>query len=128
MPALCRKLNVPFCIVKSRARLGTLVHQKVSACVAIVDVHKEDKNDLSNLQTVFTESFNKNAESRKQWGGGRLPTKVRSTVEAFVTFSAPCCKEKERKGDCQRTSNEVQGEVTFEGVWSAINNLSRQRY
>jgi len=75
MPALCRKLNVPYCIVKSRSRLGTLVHQKVTACVAIVDVHKEDKNDLSNLQTVFSDSYNKNADARKQWGGGRLPNK-----------------------------------------------------
>jgi len=75
MPALCRKMNVPYCIVKSRSRLGTLVHKKTATCVAIGDVNKEDKNDLANLQAVFTESFNKNAEIRKQWGGGRLPTK-----------------------------------------------------
>lgn len=75
LPALCRKMNVPFCIVKSRSRLGTLVHKKVASCVALIDVNKEDKNDLANLSSVFTESFNKNADSRKQWGGGRLPTK-----------------------------------------------------
>jgi len=75
MPTLCRKLNVPFCIVKSRSRLGTLVHRKSISCVALVDVNKEDKNDLNNLQTVFTESYNKNVDARKQWGGGRLPTK-----------------------------------------------------
>jgi len=75
LPALCRKLNVPYCIVKGKSRIGTLVHKKTATCVAIVDVNKEDKNDLINLQTVFTESYNKNTESRKQWGGGRLPNK-----------------------------------------------------
>jgi len=75
LPALCRKMNVPFCIVKSRSRLGTLVHKKVASCVALIDVNKEDKNDLANLSSVFSESYNKNADSRKQWGGGRLPTK-----------------------------------------------------
>jgi len=98
MPALCRKLNVPFCIVKSKARLGTLVHQKVTSCVAIVDVNKEDKNDLANLQSVFTESYNKNVESRKQWGGGRLPNKhlaaKRKREKAIAREAAMKNKEK----------------------------------
>lgn len=75
MPTLCRKLNVPYCIVKSRSRLGTLVHKKIASCVAVVDVNKEDKNDLANIAALFNESFNKNADIRKHWGGGRLPTK-----------------------------------------------------
>jgi len=28
LPALCKKLDVPYCIVKSKARLGKLVHLK----------------------------------------------------------------------------------------------------
>lgn len=75
LPTLCRKMNIPYCIIKSKARLGTLVHRKTCSSVALVDVNKEDKNDLANLQSVFTESFNKNADIRKQWGGGTLPTK-----------------------------------------------------
>jgi len=75
LPTLCRKLNVPYCIIKSKARLGTLVHRKGCSAIALTDVNKEDKNDLVNLQSVLTESFNKNADIRKQWGGGVLPTK-----------------------------------------------------
>jgi len=75
LPTLCRKLNVPYCIIKSKSRLGTLVHRKTCTTVALVDVNKEDKNDLANFQNVLSESFNKNAEIRKQWGGGVLPTK-----------------------------------------------------
>jgi len=29
LPALCRKMGVPYCIIKGKARLGTAVHKKV---------------------------------------------------------------------------------------------------
>lgn len=29
LPALCRKMGVPYAIVKGKARLGTVVHKKV---------------------------------------------------------------------------------------------------
>jgi len=32
LPALCRKMDVPYCIVKGKARLGTVVHQKKCYC------------------------------------------------------------------------------------------------
>ncbi|WP_278924711.1 ribosomal L7Ae/L30e/S12e/Gadd45 family protein, partial [Pseudophaeobacter profundi] len=34
LPALCRKMGVPYCIVKGKARLGRLVHRKTCAAVA----------------------------------------------------------------------------------------------
>ena len=37
LPALCRKMNVPFCIVKGRSRLGQLTNMKNST--------KTGKND-----------------------------------------------------------------------------------
>ena len=30
LPALCRKMGIPYAIIKGKARLGTLVHKKVS--------------------------------------------------------------------------------------------------
>lgn len=46
LPQLCRKQNVPFCIVKNKERLGRLVHQKNAAVVAITDIRKEDEAEF----------------------------------------------------------------------------------
>jgi large subunit ribosomal protein L7Ae len=35
LPALCRKMGVPYVIVKGKARLGTVVHKKTASVVAI---------------------------------------------------------------------------------------------
>jgi len=72
LPALCRKMDVPYAVVKSKSRLGALVHQKTATCVALVDVNKDDTNVFTNLANTCSESFNKNADLRKQWGGGIL--------------------------------------------------------
>lgn len=38
MPALCRKMGVPYCIVKGKARLGRLVRRKTCTAVALTQV------------------------------------------------------------------------------------------
>merc|ERR1712086_287417 len=38
LPALCKKMEVPYVIVKGRARLGTTVHKKQAAVVALTEV------------------------------------------------------------------------------------------
>jgi len=78
LPSLCRKMNVPYVVVKSKSRLGTVVHQKNAATLAFVDVNKEDKNELAQLGSVFVESFNNNKEIRRQWGGGKLGQKAQN--------------------------------------------------
>lgn len=60
MPALCRKMGIPYCIAKNSARLGTLVGQKTATCVAVTAVKKEDDNTLRTLCDSFTDSFNNN--------------------------------------------------------------------
>jgi large subunit ribosomal protein L7Ae len=75
LPALCRKMDVPYVIVKSKARLGAVVHQKTATTLAIVDANKEDKQELTTLSNLFHDSFNKNADARRQWGGGELGPK-----------------------------------------------------
>ena len=42
LPALCRSKDIPYCIVKSKATLGSLVHCKTATCVALTDVNKDD--------------------------------------------------------------------------------------
>ena len=49
LPALCRKMGVPYVIVKGKARLGTVVHKKTAAVVALQDVRSEDQKDLATL-------------------------------------------------------------------------------
>jgi large subunit ribosomal protein L7Ae len=76
IPALCRKLGVPFCVIKGKARLGAVVHHKTATTLAIVNVDKEDVKDLSNLTDLCLQSYNNNTELRRQWGGGQLGIKA----------------------------------------------------
>ncbi|KIY44361.1 L30e-like protein [Fistulina hepatica ATCC 64428] len=71
LPALCRKMGVPYVIVKGKARLGTLVYKKTAAVIAIQDVKSEDQRDLANLIGAAKANFtDKYEEQRRQWGGG----------------------------------------------------------
>lgn len=70
LPALCRKMGVPYAIVKGKARLGALVHKKTAAAVALTEVAPEHKADLAALVTAVKASFSdKYDEIRKTWGG-----------------------------------------------------------
>jgi len=72
LPALCRKKDVPYCIIKGKARLGQLVHKKTAVCVAIDNVRKEDAAELELLCKNFRAQFNDNVELRRRWGGGLM--------------------------------------------------------
>ena len=49
LPALCRKMGVPYVIVKGKARLGTVVHKKTAVVLTIQDVKSEDQRELTTL-------------------------------------------------------------------------------
>ncbi|KAJ3807862.1 50S ribosomal protein L30e-like protein [Lentinula aff. lateritia] len=71
LPALCRKMGVPYVIVKGKARLGTLVHKKTAAVVAINEVRSEDQRELVTLISAAKANFtDKYEEQRRIWGGG----------------------------------------------------------
>ncbi|ESO96655.1 hypothetical protein LOTGIDRAFT_202003 [Lottia gigantea] len=73
LPALCRKMNVPYCIVKGKSRLGRVVHRKTSTCLAIPTVNSEDKSSLSKLVEAVRTNYNeRHEEIRRTWGGGIL--------------------------------------------------------
>merc|ERR1712022_72168 len=57
LPSLCKSRGVPYCIVKSKARLGAVVGKKTATCLAITDVKPENKNDLANLITLANANF-----------------------------------------------------------------------
>jgi len=76
LPALCRKLGVPYCIVKGKSRLGLLVRKKTATAVAVVNVDKEDKADFDKIRQTIKENYNDRFEEfKKQWGGGKLGAK-----------------------------------------------------
>lgn len=81
LPALCRKMGVPYCIVKSKARLGTLVHKKTATAVALCDVAPEHKQDLAALVQAVKANYNdKFEEVSKIWGGGIMGPKSQAMM------------------------------------------------
>jgi large subunit ribosomal protein L7Ae len=75
LPALCRKKDVPYCIIKGKGRLGQLVHKKFASCVALTAVKKEDQHELESLANTMKAQFNDNTELRRRWGGGIMGIK-----------------------------------------------------
>uniref|UniRef100_A0A8C5R5K3 60S ribosomal protein L7a n=1 Tax=Leptobrachium leishanense TaxID=445787 RepID=A0A8C5R5K3_9ANUR len=58
LPALCRKMGVPYCIIKGKARLGRLVHRKTCTSVAFTQVNPEDKGALAKLVEAVKTNYN----------------------------------------------------------------------
>lgn len=79
LPALCRKMNVPFCIVKGKGRLGTLTHKKNAAVVAVTNVASGDEGALKKIQESCMENFNNNII--RKWGGGEMGLKTKAKLE-----------------------------------------------
>merc|ERR1712141_458701 len=70
MPTLCRRMGIPYCIVKGKSRLGRLVGLKTCSCVALTQVNSEDRNALGKLVESVNTNYNERAEEiRRHWGG-----------------------------------------------------------
>jgi len=82
LPALCRKKDIPYMIVKGKSRLGQLVHQKKASAVAITSVRKEDTTELQALCTAAKAQFNDNVDLRRKWGGGIMGRKSQAKIAA----------------------------------------------
>merc|ERR1712039_138454 len=81
MPALCRKKDVPYCIIKGKGRLGQLVHKKAASCVALTTVTKEDQKELDTIANNMKAQFNENELHRKKWGGGIMGIKSQHVMQ-----------------------------------------------
>ncbi|XP_036014871.1 60S ribosomal protein L7a-like [Mus musculus] len=76
LPALCRKIGVPYCIIKGKARLGHLVHRKTCTTVAFTQVNSEDKGALAKLVEAIRTNYNdRYDEIRRHWRGNVLGPK-----------------------------------------------------
>jgi large subunit ribosomal protein L7Ae len=80
LPALCRKMDVPYVIVKGKARLGALVHQKNAAAVAITEVRKEHQAALTQFVENTRSMYSDAAAASRKWGGGIMGNKAQVKV------------------------------------------------
>lgn len=77
LPALCKKMGVPYAIVKGKARLGTLVHKKTSSVAALTEVSSADESELAKLvSTINANYIEKYEDNRRHWGGGIMGPKA----------------------------------------------------
>merc|ERR1719359_727237 len=81
LPAVCRKMDIPYCVVKSKSRLGALVHKKTATAVALTSVRPEDRHDFSQLVTAIRQQYNENGKViERTWGGGIMGAKSRAAT------------------------------------------------
>lgn len=79
MPSLCKKLGVPWCIIRGKANLGQLVGRKTSTCAAFVDIRAKDKPRFEKLCQSIQIAYNdRYDEISKKWGGLQLSKKSRA--------------------------------------------------
>ncbi|KAF5282990.1 hypothetical protein FQA39_LY04861 [Lamprigera yunnana] len=81
LPALCRKMGVPYCIIKGKARLGLLVRRKTCTSLALTQVDAADRANFTKLLEVIKTNFNdRGDEIRRHWGGGLLGSKSMARI------------------------------------------------
>merc|ERR1712024_395224 len=81
LPALCRKMGVPYCIVKNKARIGRVVRRKTTSCLAITNVESSDRTALNKLVETVKTNYNERAEEiKKHWGGSTLGSKSTARI------------------------------------------------
>lgn len=95
LPALCRKMGVPYCIVKGKARLGQVVNMKTCAALCLTSVNSEDRASLSKLIEAVRSNFNDRFdEVRKHWGGGVLGQKTQARIAKLERAKARELRQK----------------------------------
>jgi len=77
LPALCRKLEIPFVIIKGKSRLGHLVRKKTTSVVAVTDWKKEDE---AKFHAIINSAKIQFAAPPKKWGGGVVGHKAQEVI------------------------------------------------
>eukprot|EP00457_Paulinella_chromatophora_P010747 gb/GEZN01010861.1/.p1 GENE.gb/GEZN01010861.1/~~gb/GEZN01010861.1/.p1 ORF type:complete len:285 (+),score=69.59 gb/GEZN01010861.1/:33-857(+) len=88
LPALCRQMDIPYCIVKGKARLGHLVYQKNAAVVALTEIKKEHQQALQGLTSTLRLMYNDNVSNRRLWGGGIMGQKFQHKQKKIAAVIA----------------------------------------
>ncbi|KAJ6751418.1 hypothetical protein OIU85_001903 [Salix viminalis] len=78
-----KKMEIPYCIVKGKSRLGAIVHKKTASVLCLTTVKNEDKLEFSRILEAIKANFNdKYDEYRKRWGGGIMGSKSLAKTKA----------------------------------------------
>jgi large subunit ribosomal protein L7Ae len=82
LPTLCRKMDVPYAIVKGKSLLGKLAGFKEATAIAFDSVKPEDSSAFNTIVSTINDGYLKGAEeSRRQWGGLLLGRKSRDKLK-----------------------------------------------
>lgn len=77
-------MDIPYCVVKGKARLGQVVHKKTATVLAFQDLKKEDLPAFNKLTESIKTNFNDRADTfRKTWGGGIMGAKTIHKVAIY---------------------------------------------
>jgi len=79
LPALCKKMDVPYCIIKGKARLGSVVHKKTATALCFTDINNEDKREFDKIVESVRPMYNE--VSRISWGGGIMGAKSQAMMK-----------------------------------------------
>lgn len=70
LPALCKKMEVPYCIVKGKSNIGKLVGYKTASCAAFLHINASDKPSFDKMLESVKISFNDRYDDlSRRWGG-----------------------------------------------------------
>ncbi|MED6158429.1 60S ribosomal protein L7a-1 [Stylosanthes scabra] len=76
-------MEIPYCIVKDKARLGWIVHKKTASVLCLTSIKNEDKLEFSRVLEAIKANFNyKFDEYRKKWSGGIMGSKSQAKTKA----------------------------------------------
>jgi large subunit ribosomal protein L7Ae len=74
-------MNVPYCIVKGKARLGAMVYKKTATALCLTEVNKEDLNKLEQCIASYKLMYLDAAADRRKWGGGIMGFKAMAVLK-----------------------------------------------
>jgi large subunit ribosomal protein L7Ae len=72
LPTLCRKKDIPYLIVKSKSRLGKVVHKKTASVLALTGVEPKDQPTFGLLVQRARDSFNSRYPTAMRTYGGKV--------------------------------------------------------
>lgn len=81
LPALCRKMDIPYVIFNNKSRLGEFCgKQKTTTVACFTRVDEGDVAALEEVKEMAMAKFNNNTDSRRKFGGGIMGLKTQEKL------------------------------------------------